>query len=437
MVGGRERVVGVVGDLLGALGAAERVDAAVLGDLVEPGLEGERLLGLAHAAQRGDEDLLGHVLGAAVVLDHPEHVGVDAPLVALVEDLEGAVVAAADRGDQPLVASPPGSCAVVASAPVTAPLVPLPTVGGPFPRSRLLPSPPAPEPGRADNVGADRPNCPTSNPMAQITDIIRDARRAAVARRVPTTSGPTGCRSRARTRSRACVTGVSAHARAERARGRARRAARARPPRAVLELPPDRADAAAGRAPAAAVQARHQPRRLPPAARRASRASATTRSSRASSGAWTCEPFGALQGHGDRLPRALRRRRSRRRAARARARGDRRASRSCWAAGRSAIRSIGIVSGSAADTLARGGRGRPRRVPDRRAARAHHRRGARNSGSTFVAAGHYATETFGVRALGDLLAERFGDRARLRRPAESGLTECLAQVEQVGIVDIR
>jgi putative NIF3 family GTP cyclohydrolase 1 type 2 len=26
----------------------------------------------------------------------------------------------------------------------------------------------------------------------------------------------------------------------------------------------------------------------------------------------------------------------------------------------------------------------------------------------FVAAGHYATETFGVRALGDLLAERFG-----------------------------
>ena len=29
-------------------------------------------------------------------------------------------------------------------------------------------------------------------------------------------------------------------------------------------------------------------------------------------------------------------------------------------------------------------------------------------GMTFVAAGHYATETFGVRAVGDLLAERFG-----------------------------
>ena len=33
---------------------------------------------------------------------------------------------------------------------------------------------------------------------------------------------------------------------------------------------------------------------------------------------------------------------------------------------------------------------------------------ARESGITFVAAGHYATETFGVRRLGELLAERFG-----------------------------
>ncbi len=28
----------------------------------------------------------------------------------------------------------------------------------------------------------------------------------------------------------------------------------------------------------------------------------------------------------------------------------------------------------------------------------------------YLAAGHYATETFGVRRLGDLLAERFGIR---------------------------
>jgi len=33
---------------------------------------------------------------------------------------------------------------------------------------------------------------------------------------------------------------------------------------------------------------------------------------------------------------------------------------------------------------------------------------AREHGITFVAAGHYATETHGVRAVGELLAERFG-----------------------------
>ncbi len=33
---------------------------------------------------------------------------------------------------------------------------------------------------------------------------------------------------------------------------------------------------------------------------------------------------------------------------------------------------------------------------------------AREAGIHFIAAGHYATETFGVRALGDRLAERFG-----------------------------
>jgi putative NIF3 family GTP cyclohydrolase 1 type 2 len=33
---------------------------------------------------------------------------------------------------------------------------------------------------------------------------------------------------------------------------------------------------------------------------------------------------------------------------------------------------------------------------------------ARESGIHFIAAGHYATETFGIRALGDRLAERFG-----------------------------
>ena len=33
---------------------------------------------------------------------------------------------------------------------------------------------------------------------------------------------------------------------------------------------------------------------------------------------------------------------------------------------------------------------------------------AREAGIHFIAAGHYATETFGVRRLGDWLQERFG-----------------------------
>jgi hypothetical protein len=37
-------------------------------------------------------------------------------------------------------------------------------------------------------------------------------------------------------------------------------------------------------------------------------------------------------------------------------------------------------------------------------------RAAREAGLHFVAAGHYATETFGIRALGEHLAERFGLR---------------------------
>jgi putative NIF3 family GTP cyclohydrolase 1 type 2 len=35
---------------------------------------------------------------------------------------------------------------------------------------------------------------------------------------------------------------------------------------------------------------------------------------------------------------------------------------------------------------------------------------AREAGVHFLAGGHYATETLGVRRLGDLLAERFGVR---------------------------
>jgi dinuclear metal center YbgI/SA1388 family protein len=76
-------------------------------------------------------------------------------------------------------------------------------------------------------------------------------------------------------------------------------------------------------------------------------------------------------------------------------------------AGPDRIRRIGIVSGAGADTLpeaAAGGldallTGEPRE---------HVMADAREAGIHFIAAGHYATETFGVRALGDWLAARFG-----------------------------
>jgi dinuclear metal center YbgI/SA1388 family protein len=71
------------------------------------------------------------------------------------------------------------------------------------------------------------------------------------------------------------------------------------------------------------------------------------------------------------------------------------------------IRRIGIVSGSAAETLPEAVAlgldafltGEPRE---------HVMADAREAGIHFIAAGHYATETFGVRALGDWLARRFG-----------------------------
>src|SRR3954463_7324106 len=71
------------------------------------------------------------------------------------------------------------------------------------------------------------------------------------------------------------------------------------------------------------------------------------------------------------------------------------------------IRTIGIVSGSGRDQLHEASApgldafltGEPRE---------HITAVAQELQILFVAAGHYATETFGVRALGELLAERFG-----------------------------
>ena len=76
-------------------------------------------------------------------------------------------------------------------------------------------------------------------------------------------------------------------------------------------------------------------------------------------------------------------------------------------AGPARVRRIGIVSGSAASSLDEAAAlgldafltGEPRE---------HVMAEARELGVHFIAAGHYATETFGVRALGDWLAGRFG-----------------------------
>jgi len=78
-----------------------------------------------------------------------------------------------------------------------------------------------------------------------------------------------------------------------------------------------------------------------------------------------------------------------------------------FAGGPERIRRLGIVSGSAADLL-------PAAVDAGFDAfltgepREHVMADALESGIHFIAAGHYATETLGIRALGEWLAERFG-----------------------------
>jgi dinuclear metal center YbgI/SA1388 family protein len=78
-----------------------------------------------------------------------------------------------------------------------------------------------------------------------------------------------------------------------------------------------------------------------------------------------------------------------------------------FAGGPERVRRIGIVSGSAAELL-------PAAIAAGLDAfltgepREHVMADALEGGIHFIAAGHYATETFGIRALGEWLAERFG-----------------------------
>ena len=77
-----------------------------------------------------------------------------------------------------------------------------------------------------------------------------------------------------------------------------------------------------------------------------------------------------------------------------------------YAEGPGAVRSVGIVSGGGAGNLSEAvERGLDAFVTGEPSEPAM--ADAREGGVHFVAAGHYATETFGVRRLGELLSERF------------------------------
>jgi dinuclear metal center YbgI/SA1388 family protein len=80
-----------------------------------------------------------------------------------------------------------------------------------------------------------------------------------------------------------------------------------------------------------------------------------------------------------------------------------------FAAGPDPVRTIGIVSGAGADHLEDAiALGLDAFVTGEPAERVMTR--AEEAGIHFLAAGHYATETFGVQALGERLARRFGVR---------------------------
>ncbi len=78
-----------------------------------------------------------------------------------------------------------------------------------------------------------------------------------------------------------------------------------------------------------------------------------------------------------------------------------------WASGPELVTSVGVVSGGAASSFGEAiARGLDAFLTGEPAE--HVMADSRESGTHFIAAGHYATETFGVRRLGELLASEFG-----------------------------
>jgi dinuclear metal center YbgI/SA1388 family protein len=78
-----------------------------------------------------------------------------------------------------------------------------------------------------------------------------------------------------------------------------------------------------------------------------------------------------------------------------------------WASGPELVKSVGVVSGAAASSFGEAIAGGLDAFLTGEPAE-HVMADARESGTHFIAAGHYATETFGVRRLGELLAAEFG-----------------------------
>ena len=78
-----------------------------------------------------------------------------------------------------------------------------------------------------------------------------------------------------------------------------------------------------------------------------------------------------------------------------------------WDAGPDTVHSVGIVSGAAASSFGEAiAKGLDAFLTGEPAE--HVMADARESGTHFIAGGHYATETFGVRRIGELLAAEFG-----------------------------
>jgi dinuclear metal center YbgI/SA1388 family protein len=82
-----------------------------------------------------------------------------------------------------------------------------------------------------------------------------------------------------------------------------------------------------------------------------------------------------------------------------------------WDSGPDVVHSVGIVSGAAASSFGEAiALGLDAFLTGEPAE--HVMADALESGTHFIAGGHYATETFGVRRLGELVAERFGVEQR-------------------------